>query len=508
MQGNSPFLRILATLTPRQFKRFGQFLESPFSLPYRQPLELFRYLENRFSKWHPQLHANRNQLVDFEQTHPQAFINFTKSRISEVLFPGEPENDPRMRRVISLTKKALEKFLLIDAISNAKVPFHSQSALLRRFLNQGDKVCLEAYGKQFQKENQKSQRQDEPEISLYHFRNAIAQTEASMRSQKFAKTDFQTANDHLDRFYIQQKLRLNAAMHALEPLGDPHDYNYSLEAELTEFLHQNDFLKSPLIKLYRLATQLIQNDAAPHLLPEAIEILNENAAQISDYDFRQLTGFFLAYLDQRKLILGIPIRKKIFRLAKALIERKVIYINQRIVFPWLSRIVFAALHVNELEWLEDFLFAHEGKLSGDSTEQLWELSMLLYTFEMKEFQIVLQKINSAQFKNVRLAILARILIAKSLFELAEKTDDPDERYEYITKLNKALTASLSYVRSRQGLNEKSTAGNLETLKLVEKMTKLAFYQEGNSELLLEEIETAQISPFEKKWILRKFHSNT
>lgn len=504
MQSNSPFLRILATLDRKQFKRFGTFLESPFSLPYRQPQLLYDYLSNGFNTWHSPLHQHRNALSEVWDKHPAIVRFFSRQRISATLFPDEPHNDPRMRRIISLSKKALEKFLLVDAVLNDPQPYTGQVSLLRRFLDQGDITCLRLYGKAFTEQNQKDFANDEPELHHFLFRNELAQTEAFMRIQDFGKTDFQKANDHLDRFYIQHKLRLAAAMHALGPMQ--YQFDISMEQEIAQFLGERGNLDSPLIELYRLIAQMTTSSHDKGSFSKAIELLDQNASSISDYDFRQLTGFLLVYLDQKKLEPGTDVRGQIFNLAKALVDRQVIYIEGKIVVTWFNRIVFAALHVNELSWLESFLYANEGLVIGHDGKQLWQLSMLRYTFAMNAYTQVLKQIEPLDFQSPRFAVWARILKVKALLELALMETDADLRFVKVEDLVRELKVNIAYIRSREGLDERDKAAKIDHLKLIKRVAELIFLSKGDQAELQVSLDEMIISPYEKKWLLAKIQS--
>ena len=461
-------------------------------------LDLYQYCKRTRWQWFPLAHAYRNRIAELWEEHPEIARLFSKPQIARSLFPGEAENDPRLRRVISQTKKALELFLTLDAVVENPVPFDRQNALLRRFLDRGDLNCLDHFGKQYGQQNLTRLPQDEPEFQLSRFREALVNSEARMRNQDFGRSAFQDANDHLDRFYLHHKQRLFAAMHALTPLGPPHEYQFTLERQLTEWAREEEFLGSGLSRLYDLAIRLQTEDLPPNEVFAGISLLHECSEQISDYDFRQLTGFFLLFLDRRAIVTGAPIRRTIFFLVQQLIRRKAIYIRDKIVVTWFVRVVFAALNVDEMEWLEEFLLSHEGRIEGEYGAQHWELSMLRFTFALGSYRQVIRRVNQFQFTRGRLEIWARSLKAKALYELALTGDGED-----LETLRTHLTTFQAFVKSRAGLHAQAGKAWLQWISLCQALVKWEERGREEASSLLEQVDAALISPREKTWFREK-----
>lgn len=503
MKPNAPFLKILAVLSEKEMPLFAAFLESPFSVPYQQPIQFFAYLQNSKSTWCPLLHENRNHLAKAFHNNPKLKSLFSKQNISNHLFPEQAYNDLRIRRIIFHTKQALEKFHAMQVAFKETASPSRQSALLQSMLDEGHFVCLDAYANQFLKEQTKHGPSDEPEHFLFRFRRAMYQSEAALRGQNFQGTRFQEAEDFLDKFYFQQKMKLYAAKHVFQPLGPPETYTFDQEENHLIHLEASDYLGSPLIELYAQAVRMGSSAFGIGEFPDVLSKLLHHADQFSSYDLRQLTGFFLNFLDSHKFEGGTPIRRQIFSLLGMLLEREAIYIQGKIPVPSFNRVVFSALHLNELEWLEKFLLEHEDKVTGAHAQEVWELSMLRYTFELGAYQRVLSQLRIYHFLNPRFAIWGRIIQLKALVELAWEALGTDDAFDRAQDTFKAIAASRAFVKSRKGLHELHRESSLALLSKIHRLANLLFLEKGDRELLRVEVEAARESPFEQRWLLGK-----
>ena len=400
----------------------------------------------------------------------------------------------------------MDKFLITRAILTDDPSGAGPAALLNSLLDRGDFACLEAYVEKFRRDQENKYPTDEPGQFLFRFRRAMVQSEAALRSQNLKGSRFQEANDYLDKFYFQQKMKLYAAMHALEPMAPPEEYPFHEEEEVLHYLDRRNHLNSPLIELYATAVRLEKNDIKIEAFPEILAKLLDYSDQFSPYDLRQLTGFFLNFLDRYKFEGGDEIRGQIFALLKMLLDREAIYIQGKIATPWFNKIVFSALHLNELDWLEGFLFDHEDKIVGEHAKEIWELSMLRYTFEMGAYKKVLSQLRIYHFTHPRFDIWARIIKLKAVFEVALASYGQEDAFERSEEVFKAILAAKAFVRTRKRLHEVHRDSSLSLLSKIHRLANFWFLEKGDSNLLREEVESMGQSPFEKRWLQRKLEA--
>lgn len=436
---------------------------------------------------------------DLFKQHTSLQSVFSKVKIAEALFPKEEYNDDRIRRIVSLAKKSIEDFLVLESIATSPDHVHRSVVLARYFLDQGHWVYLEQFLKVARRKLLRPP-SDTSASSFIQYHLYRIQSEASMRSQNKHQTNFQAANDSLDQFYIQEKLKLHAAMRTLAPLGPPHIYDYTLAGEIEGFIESRRYLDSALIQLYHAAGQLALSPVDTDQVGMLMDQLRANADRLSPYDFRQLAGFFLNSLDRLKLSEGEPVRRQIFSLLKELLDRKAIYIEGHIATPWFNRTVFSALHLGEHEWLEDFLYDHEGKIAGEYGHQIWELAMLRYTFGMGAYQQVLNRIGSYRFTNERFNLWARIIRWKSLFELACQSQESNEEFEALDKLELDLRATIAYTKNRRKLHPDQLNKTLALLHWFRRLANRRFYNRETTETLTKDLARESFFPHELQWI--------
>lgn len=420
-----PFLRVLATLGPSEFLDFGKFLSIPLAGSSRQTQLLFAHLQALGRAWREALHENRNRLETFAQEQPEAFTKLQPQTLDAALFPGKPFNSDRIRRIVSQTKKAVERYIRFLAVDQERFRYRGEALMLYHFLHRGDETCLQHYADEFRKAADKKGITENPEYWYLQHRIEDALSDGFMRKSNAPATNFQRSMDALDRYYLMTKVQYFATLLGLKPLLPDRELQLELAPEIATYLQANNFLDSALMELYFIAYRMMAHEATPADANQAIQLLQKHQHQIAEYDFRQIVGFVLNYADVIRKEHPEDYPAMQFALIQQLEASGVLYIGDKLVIPWFNRVIFISLFADEIQWMEDFLFRCEDKLEGAEAGPLWMLNMLRVTLDKAKGDASdLEKVRSGthrdnmRFQNPIFGVWRRILHLKALFELA------------------------------------------------------------------------------------------
>ena len=502
MKPHSPFVSLISTLTEKEFKVFGRYLDSPLSLPYQQPKLLYGYLKERFQLWHGALHSGRNQLKQVFADVPSLATLFSKQEIHACLFPGQEYNDDRMRRIISLTSRTLEQFLVSEALGNDRFALDQQALLLRSFVDRGDLHCLQLFARKY---NRGKEQGTDPETDLFEWRRQVARTEAGLRANAHTEVDLQAINDALDRFYLASKLKFFSSMRSEEARAGKELYEYTFFEAIRSYAKGAEV--SPLIKAYGLVQDLqLGNEAVGW--DALLDHLEANRDLISRYELRQLTGFLLVQMDRSRNVSGKGTRRKIFVLLHEVYASGEAMVEGRLPLFWFHQMAISALGQHELEWLEDFLYAVEDKLIGPNASEVWELYLLRLTLALGAYQKVIAHLESHRSKLPVIHVRQRNLWLKAQLEVVFATED-EASHQGLEAFRNEVRALTAYVKAKpEGLGVRLQQAELEYLKHLGILGKLAWKMVPPTPEQRQEIESANYSSYEQIWVREKLDQIT
>ncbi|MBL7826885.1 MAG: hypothetical protein JNJ57_09670, partial [Saprospiraceae bacterium] len=229
---------------------------------------------------------NRNQdvtrLADWLDTFAPEYSGATRAGAQAFLFPEEVPDEARLNHLMSFLLKLAENFVGLEIYQNNTFP--AGLDMLQAFSDRGlDKH----YHFQLEKLRRELDAEAMPDTSFFYNVYAVEILEAqrtALRSPRQFNAGVQKATDHLDTFYLLEKLKRTCYMYTSQAiLATP--YNLHLVEEICRFAgaHLSE-MPTPAIEAYYRIFQLLSKPEADEDFAALKALLAARAQEFNQED--------------------------------------------------------------------------------------------------------------------------------------------------------------------------------------------------------------------------------
>jgi hypothetical protein len=181
--------------------------------------------------------------------------------------------------------------------------------------------------------------------------------------------------------------------------------------------------------------------------------------------------------------------KQLFELYQASLRLELVQHDPMQFPPAFKNIVSVALRLKAFTWLEEFIKTHTAYIQPEYRDDYLNYNLARVHFEQQDFEAAQDHLNQLEYKDAFISLNARMLLAKTYYELGY--DD-------------LLHAHLDSFK--QFLNRKDIIANrqnyLNNLKYIKRLLNLNIYDKSRKQILHIQIQNEQALT-EKKWLLEK-----
>jgi|GEM_PF-2006291 len=488
---HSKLIKLLATLSRNELKRFEQYINSPFFNTRKQPIILFNYLKKNYPKWIKLYKQWAATFPEQEELIQKLNIHLGKQNVFQALFPKEKYKDEKMRRIMSYCTKLLEGFLQQLQLESEESKTIRQRLSLKHHLKRREFETFEDHLKQV-KQQQKSIHYKDSEFYQHEYL-----TEYLANSYRIQRGEIQDSYNvlcqNLDTFFLLSKLRLFCAMLTRQKQLKV-NYQFNMMEEIASYVERHTFEETPLIRVYYYIMKMELDTASQEDINTLTVLLNEYKTKIPHNEMRQVYGFMINYLIRKSRDEGEKHFHTIFDLIKTMIKEEYIYVNNALTTQYFSLCVKVAAKTKAYNWAEDFIYKHEDKLTGKDKEEIFTYNLLEILFHKKDFDQILKRIDKVKMKHPRYQIFIRILKLKTLYENRN-----------VIQLFLLIDALKKFIKNKSKGNIGSTDLKLflNFVTLTEKLAKSKFDQRPLYQQVLQRIYNS--NTIEKEWLVDKYH---
>lgn len=394
---NSKLISILKTLTPQAFKRFIDFTHSPYFNKHKGVQSLLLYLK----KFHP------------HYGHPK----FDLEKIFKGVWKKEPFSEQKIRNVMTMLTKLLERFLTLEELESR--PVYQDYLLLHNFHKRYlDKQFIYHY-QAVQKSQSANKQRD---VDYYHDQFLLGEIAYSfdvVKRNRPLATHLTSVIQSFDTYYLANRLKyccvlLNRSS-VVAAADDLLFLDYVLDY-VSHFGTQN----SPLIAVYYQLLLTLKEEHQPQHYTVLKQQLRQHTHQLSKDELRQIYTAAFNYCN-KQLKGGQPhFLREIFDLYKAMLAQEVLLVEGYISpYQHFRNIVMAALRLGELDWAKKFIENHQSQLRLSYRENMVNYCLAAYYFYKKEYAQTLAYLLLFEFQDFYNYIEHKTLLIKTYFELSE-----------------------------------------------------------------------------------------
>lgn len=383
---NSKLIDLLKTFQARDFRRFENYLASPFFVTQDKFLLFFQVL--------------RDFSPEFDGE------SFTREEVWNQYAKGEAFDEKEMGYLMSFTLKYAEDYLAQTAFEEDEMA--GEMYKLGYFVGNGlEKHSRSAFRKAEKTLQNAPFRDADWSYNAWRLADAEVKYFYATRSRK-PDDSIRHAARYLDAFYFSEKLRLGCEFVNLNSIFSG-EYDTAFVDDLEHSLSRNQEQEAPEITIYRRILEILRHpdhrqafDELKSWLPKASEVLPPLKVQAifsyaQNHAIRQIKQGNLEY------------QEELFSIYQQSIEQEIVY-EDGLISPWkFKNIVSIGLRLGHFDWVEQFIEKHAQRLEPQFRKSGLAYNRAHLYFHRKQYDLALKSLMQVEFSDVFYALDTRKL---------------------------------------------------------------------------------------------------
>lgn len=395
---HSKLIELLQTFSTARWRRFGEFLRSPYWNKNTDIEAFYQYLD----RFYPA----------FEHPH------LAKTEALPRLALSRPANEKSLAYLMSQTLALAENFLTAERLQHDAPP--GELLLLAQLREAGLNRQFASAAERTRKKLAATARHDGL-FFQYQFELSLLEYETLTDPKQLQFNELlQIANDRLDDFYLAQKLRLLAAMSNLERLLAI-EYRAFLGPEIESALlpEAARWRADPVLAAWFHAWQINRYDHAEHF-EALLGLLREHAEAFAPAE-QKLLYIYASNFCTRRINHHNEhhFYAKYIDIHDILLEKGLLLENGELPPRIYMNLMYAGLRSGRVDWTRDFLHRWRDFLPRDVADNLHGYCLAQWHYFQKNYGQAQQALARVEFQDFLLAIGARSLQVKIFYETGQ-----------------------------------------------------------------------------------------
>ena len=395
---NIQLIKLLKTFTPKEIKKFSEFISSPYFNKNKNVIKLFEILR---------------------KTYPD-FDKLTKENIYTKIFLGKKYKDNNLRVLMHQLHGNARDFISVNLFFQDK---HGYKELLlyelfRRGLDEEskkeiDKIILEIDKNKVKDAEYFIDKFEFEYKKLYYFQKKYK----DKYEKYFIKSNIETPFVNLANYFLIKVLTFLSFILNTKML-----YNVNIDTSFFEKLIACYDIESlsdvPLIQIYYNMVMALKHNDEKYFY-NIKDLLLKNEKEISDtrqYDiYINLENFC-----RRKIRAGeTKFKREFFEVLKLDLEKKIYMVEPYMSQNFFKNILQNAAELKEFEWAENFIETYKDELRVDYREAVYCYCKAFIEAERNNYEKALEYLSKLQTDELYLKIDLKLLQLRLYYELNE-----------------------------------------------------------------------------------------
>ncbi len=354
------------------------------------------------------------------------------------LFDGETIDTPKLRTITHRLKVLLEDFLIYKDIEEH--PTLKQQLLLQSLKQRNASNYAKESEQLIQEIGNQAHLSLNEHLELFTLHNELW---SDVNTEKISgdSSHFQKANEHLDLFYLQQKLNFILEYNSSKVIRQ-NDFKLAYVAPVILMIKEHSVLKEDLITKFWLAAIQMQqsNERADFMALK--QLFFEQFALLPKTDAQDIFVLLNNFCNQHlKSDLNLYATES-FLLYQFAIEKELLLINDRMRAVEYANIATVGFYAGQNEWTLSFLKKFKSKLSPLIRDAVFAQVYAFYFFLQAEFETAhtwILKAEKQPTSSLPTIIKIKTLKLRIIYEKWQKEQFQDEGlYQILESLVKSF----------------------------------------------------------------------
>ncbi len=394
----SKITELIRGLTQSEFKKFGEFLNSPF-------------------------HNKSHMLITFYNLIDRQFENLDSNTVSVKnialkLFEGEKNKDQNVRTLLSTFTKILEKFLIYGEYE--KYPTQQKIALIKALEERNIIKSFEASLKEID-DSLKSEfnRNADYYYDLLTFKEVELNYEGHDLELNLDKKYFEMA-DFADNMFIVTKLKVINTMlsRRLHPFQDVQDRFWAFDKMLSYIEKNADVIQKEhptVYSEYKILMMVLKPEIETHFR----DLEKHVFSNIRKYNKEELLQVYYSLTNYCINRIAIGESKFLSSLVKiyAEFEKNDFYREfKNMQYIEFLNVILCVIDAKDLKWAEYFYETYKGNLSHEIKRDTTNLAKGLLLFAERKYKESIDYLSKVSYKNTHFYLKIKETLLKIYYE--------------------------------------------------------------------------------------------
>lgn len=469
----SKLTEMLKGISPSEFKRFGEFLYSPFHNKSKKILQLYELINNNFEKFDANILTNK--------------------RIAISIFNDESSKDQNVRTLISNFTSLLEEFLVLLEMSDNTV--QSKLFLLKSLR---DRNILKTFNMTSNEITAITTKDFNKNTVFYYddltHKDILLNYQGEDLDLDLDKSYFDMS-DNTDCLFIVTKLRVINTVLSRRILSGVNIYKSFWGVD-----HVIDYVEKNIEKM-RKSHPIIYSEykiLKMMLVPESVKHFHDLGkhvlANISKYNEDELEQVYYSLANYCVNKIATGEEKFITELYKIYtnFEMNGFYRkNNNIQYTDFMGVVICGLNLKEIKWVNYFFENYKSNIASDVKRDTINLVSALISFSSKKYKDCINHLNKVGYKYSYFYLKSKETLIKSYYELGE-----------IESIESAIDAARHYLKRHRDILSIHYERYLLFLNYVSNLIKLDKKQKAEIKLLMKKLDENR-NTIGREWLIEK-----
>lgn len=463
----SVLVEIIRSLSRKEMRDIQKWLQSPAHNQRQDVIKLFDFI-------------GKNLATDDE--------SLGKEKAWRAVFPAQQYDDAYMRQVMYFLLKAIEEYLVFSYYTSDGIRY--QLALARTYRRRKlDKAYKQAHRLGCDNLQKQPLRNDFYLLNKYFFEQV--EHEHRMDISQSAPVNLQETADALERWFIEERLRISKDMLANQSIYRQMNYDHGLLKEILAYATEKNLLHEPAVAMYYYTYMTLTRPDEESYFDELERRIHNQMDYFNPSEVRTLYLAALNYCVPKINQGRLDFARRAFELYKRGIETGILLENETLSRYTFLNAVSSALKVREFDWAERFIERYQNLLEEKQRKGAVNFSLARLYFEKSDYNKAQQYLVEFEYDDMLQNIVAKNMLLRIYYE--------QDEYDAFESLLESLRI---YLQRKEALDPTRKAAYKNLISLMKKLLHLNIYSKPQKEKFRELV--LQTNPLaDREWLLKQ-----
>lgn len=469
----SKLTEMLKGVSPSEFKRFGEFLSSPFHNKSKKVLQLYDLISENFGEFD----ANK----------------VTKEEIAKNLFEGDLNNDQNARTLISIFTALLEDFLIYEESTKLDIP--KKINLLKSLRDRNILKTFDMISKEIEENNKKDyNRNTDYYYNSLTFKEIILNYYGEDLDRDLDKSYIEMSLI-ADYLFIVSKLKtLNTILSRKIIPGKNILREFWAVQYIIDYVEKNiETIQKdhPIIySEYKILMMMINPDETKHYTDLEKHIF-ANMEKLNDEEQTEIY-YSLSNFCINKIALGEDkYNNNLMKLYTAFEKGGFYRKNKNIYYSDFMSVISCGLHLREIKWVKYFYDNYKSNMQHEFKRDTINLAYALIAFEEKKYKECIGALSKITNNYSYFYLKSKEYLVRSYYEQGD-----------IESIISAIDATKHYIKRHKELLSIHYDRFTIFLNFIGRLIKLNKKDKAGQKLLMKELDKNRTT-IAREWLIEK-----